>query len=52
VIHWAQAVCGRDQIVLFAPTLEDAISQDHSVRLFDEVLGKLNFAEWEQTQKR
>ena len=52
MIHWDQAVCGRDQIVLFAPTLEDAISQDHSVRLFDEVLGKLNFAEWEQYYPR
>jgi transposase len=47
MIRWAQPVCGRDQIVLFAPSLEAAISQDHSVRLFDEVVGKLDFAEWE-----
>jgi transposase len=52
MIHWAQPVCGRDQIVLFAPTLQDAISQDHSVRLFDEVIGKLDFAEWEQYYQR
>jgi transposase len=52
MIHWAQAVCGRDQIVLFAPTLQDAISQDHSVRLFDEVISQLDFAEWEQYYQR
>jgi len=52
MIQWAQAACGRDQIVLFAPTLEDAISQDHSVRLFDEVISQLDFAEWEQYYQR
>lgn len=52
MIRWAQAVRGRDQIVLFAPTLEEAISEDHSVRLFDEVIGKLDFAEWEQYYER
>lgn len=52
MIHWAQPVCGRDQIVLFAPSLQDAVSQDHSVRLFDEVIGKLDFAEWEQYYQR
>jgi transposase len=52
MIRWAEPVCGRDQIVLFSPSLQDAISQDHSVRLFDEVIGKLDFAEWEQYYQR
>ncbi len=52
MIHWAQAECGRDQIVLFSPTLEDAISPDHSVRLFDEVISKLDFVGWEQHYPR
>jgi len=52
MIRWAQAVRGRDQIVFFAPTLEEAISEDHSVRLFDEVIGKLDFTEWEQSYER
>jgi transposase len=52
MIRWAQSVRGRDQIVLFAPTLQDAISEDHSVRLFDEVIGKLDFGGWEQHYER
>jgi transposase len=52
MIRWAQSVRGRDQIVLFAPTLQGAISEDHSVRLFDEVIGKLDFSEWEQHYQR
>jgi transposase len=46
--RWAQPLRSRDQIVLFAPTLEDAIPADHPVRLFDEVLGRLDFSEWER----
>jgi transposase len=46
--RWAQAVRSRDQIVLFAPTLEDAIPGDHPVRLFDEVLGRLDFSDWQR----
>jgi transposase len=38
--------------VLFAPTLQDAISDDHSVRLFDEVIGKLDFSSWERHYER
>jgi transposase len=45
--RWAQPLRSRDQIVLFAPTLEDAITCDHPVRLFDEVIGRLDFTDWE-----
>ena len=46
--RWDQPKLGRDQIVLFSPTLEDSVTPDHSVRLFDEVIGRLDFAEWEK----
>lgn len=44
--HWAKAPIERSQIVLFSPTLEDAVSQDHPVRLLDEILRGLDWSEW------
>ena len=44
--HWAKAPIERNQIVLFSPTLEDAISEDHPVRLLDEILRGLDWSEW------
>jgi transposase len=46
--RWATTVRSRDQIVLFAPTLDASVMADHPVRLFDEVLTGLDFREWEQ----
>jgi len=46
--RWAQPLRSRNQIVLFAPTLEDAVAGDHPVRLFDEVIGQLDFTDWER----
>jgi transposase len=46
--RWAKPLCSRDQIVLFAPTLQDSVPEDHPVRLFDEVLGELDFGNWER----
>jgi transposase len=46
--RWAQSLRSRDQIVLFAPTLDATICEDHPVRLFDEVLRQLDFTEWER----
>src|ERR1035438_1053432 len=43
---WAKAPITRDQIVLFSPTLEDAIGQDHRVRLLDEILRQQDWSEW------
>jgi transposase len=45
--HWASAPLNRNQVALFAPTLDDNIAADHPVRLFDEVLRGIDFAEWE-----
>lgn len=45
--HWATAPLDRNQVALFSPTLDATIDGDHSVRLFDEVLGGIDFSEWE-----
>jgi transposase len=37
----------RDQIVLFAPTLEARIPEDHPVRLLDEILAGYDWSAWE-----
>lgn len=44
---WAAAPQKRDQMVLFSRRLDDAIPADHSVRLLDEILGRLNWTTWE-----
>jgi transposase len=46
--RWATTVRSRDQIVLFAPTLDESVMADHPVRVFDEVLASLDFGEWER----
>jgi hypothetical protein len=37
----------RDQIVLFAPTLDESISNDHPVRLLEEILCSRDWSVWE-----
>ena len=46
--RWAQPRCSREQFVLFAPTLDAAIPDDHPARLFYEMLCQLDFSAWEQ----
>ncbi len=45
---WNQAPLPRDQILLFPETLGDRIPQDHSVRLFAEILDTLDWSSWER----
>jgi transposase len=45
---WNQAPLPRDQILLFPETLGDRIPQDHSVRLFAEILDGLDWSSWER----
>jgi transposase len=52
MIRWAQSKCNRNQVVLFAPTLDDSVAADHPVRLFEEVLKGLDFREWEAAYER
>lgn len=47
VDYWAEAPMSRQQMALFAPTLDAMISPDDPVRLFDEVLGGLDWSAWE-----
>jgi transposase len=45
--RWAQAPLQRDQITLFAPTLDQNIAPNHPVRFVDEVLARIDFGQWE-----
>lgn len=45
--YWQDAPQPREQLVLFAETLEDRIPHDHPVRLVDEILDQLDWTEWE-----
>ena len=45
--YWAEAPTNREQIALFAPTLDSVIADDDPVRLFDEVLAGVDWSEWE-----
>ena len=46
--HWAKAPMRREQIHLFTPTLDSLISDDHPVRLLDEILRAQDWSAWEQ----
>lgn len=45
--YWARAPKNREQVVLFAPNLDEMIPEDHPVRLFDEILGLCDWSDWE-----
>lgn len=45
--YWQEAPMPRQQLVLFATTLEERIPQEHPVRLLDEILDRLDWTEWE-----
>ena len=45
--YWQDAPQPREQIVLFAQTLEQRIPEDHPVRILDEILSRLDWNEWE-----
>lgn len=45
--YWADAPMNRQQMALFAPTLDAMINDDDPVRLFDEVLGGMDWSTWE-----
>ena len=42
-MRWAQPECDRDQMVLFASRLDEAVDKDHLVRVVDEVLGRVDW---------
>lgn len=47
VSYWQDAPLPRDQILLIPTRLEDAIPEDHPVRLLDELLDRVDWSEYE-----
>lgn len=47
VSYWREAPMARDQLVLFASSLEGRIPEGHPVRLLDEILDRLDWTDWE-----
>ncbi len=45
--YWQDSPMPREQLVLFADTLEDRIPEGHPVRILDEILSRMNWTEWE-----
>ena len=45
--YWDKAPMSREQMVLFAPTLDSMIPDGHPVRLYDEILRGCDWSEWE-----
>ena len=50
--HWSAAPMDRNQVVLFAPTLDQSLADDHPVRLFAETLAAFDFSAWERMYVR
>ena len=50
--YWDQAPINREQMVLFAPTLDSMIPDEHPARLVDEILRTCDWTEWEAKYKR
>jgi len=50
--YWDKAPMNREQIVLFAPTLDSVISDGHPARLVEEILRGLDWSHWEAKYKR
>lgn len=46
-MEWAKAPEVRDQMVLFPQRLNDVIPIDHTVRLMDDILSRLDWTKWE-----
>jgi transposase len=45
--YWAKPALDRHQVLLFSPTLDDSVGNDHPVRLLDEILKGLDWSAWE-----
>ena len=50
--YWSQPRIDREQIPLFVPTLGDMVSENHTVRMFDEILAIVDWGEWEAEYPR
>lgn len=50
--YWAEPGLDRHQAMLFYPTLDETISDDHPVRLLDEILQAMDWSVWENEYHR
>lgn len=50
--HWATSPLDRNQVTLFAPTLDQSVADEHSVRFLGELLETLDFSDWESMYVR
>src|SRR6056297_2121174 len=48
MVNFAAPPLARDQIVLFPERLDQIIADDHTVRMIDDILGRLDWSHWEQ----
>ncbi len=46
-MEWAKSPEVREQMTLFSDRLDDAIGQDHNVRLLDDIMHQLDWSKWE-----
>jgi len=46
--YWAKPALDRHQALLFYPTLDESVSDNHPVRSLDEILRALDWSAWEQ----
>jgi transposase len=45
--YWDDPPMRREQVLLFCPTLDGSIGEDHPVRLFEEILRSRDWSAWE-----
>lgn len=45
--RWAEPAVSREQLVLFSECLDEAIPAEHTVRLLDELLDRVDWTDWE-----
>ena len=50
-MDWSRATERREELVLFPTKLDDSIGSEHPVRLFDALLQKVDWTEWEANYK-
>ena len=45
--YWAEPFLDRERTRVFSPTLDSMIDADDPVRLVDEILGEVDWSDWE-----
>ena len=47
--YWVKPPYERHQLVLFSPSVDEAVPQGHAVRELDTILARLDWSEFEQS---